>query len=215
MACEQCSHQHEIMYSIHIPGKSLSFSQYVWGTRLAHASVSVERPRPDKFRKLLITICLVSMITFILLLISDSQYQFVLYVWNINDDAGDYLFRLHNAEVIAIFLVCYIVGVLTIRLSLLWRQRRWLHKTYESSDIIRNGYYLQLTEKGLLWNDGSNKCVQSFLTWNKVRGIKNHENMDYIDLGIQGFLWIAVESEAFKRREVIAFIQERVARQYH
>lgn len=210
MIPEQPAGQDGVLFSMNIPGQSLSFSQYLWGARLVRSLLPERRRRLGRIPAFLITTLAMWLIFALVASLSDGHYQFRLSAWSRSDEVGDYLFRFRNSAVISVFLGCYIVGILTIRLLYRRAQRRWYRIFYVANDAIRSGYCLQLTEQGIRWMDHPNQNFRAFIAWNKVKGIESHGNMDYLDLGLLGFLWIPTDLDDYPRAQVFACIEQHL-----
>ncbi|HGU6634657.1 TPA: hypothetical protein ACWZU0_000175 [Klebsiella oxytoca] len=210
MIPEQPARQDGVPLTFYIPGQCLSFSQYLWGARLARLALPERRRRLAPVPAFLISTLIMWLIFAFFASLSDGHYQFRLSAWSISDGAGEYLFRLRNSKVIAVFLGCYIVGVLTIRLLYRRFQRCWSRRFYDANGAIRSGYCLQLWEEGVSWMDHSNQNYRAFLAWRHVKGIVTHGKMDYLDLGTLGFLWIPVDLDAYPRAQVFRFIERHM-----
>ena len=208
MINEQSANQDGVLFSINVPGQSLSFSQYLWGAKLVRLSLPEGRRRLGRIPTFLIATLVMWLIFAFTASLSDGQYKFLLLARTLNQVDGEYLFKLRNSAVISVFLGCYITGVVTIRLLYRLHQRRWFRKFYDANDAIQSGYCLQLMAQGVRWMDSDKQTFRAFVAWNKVRGVENHNDMDYLDLGTLGFLWIPTNLAEYPRAQVRAFIKQ-------
>ena len=166
--------------------------------------------RLGRMPKYLITAFFIWLVFALFASLIDGRYQFRLSAWSLID--GEYFFKLRNSEVISALIGCYIIGVLTIRLLYRTHQRRWNRKFYDANKSVKNGYCLQLTEKGICWMDPDKQDFWFFLPWHKIRGVENNQEMDYLDLGTLGFLWIPTNLAEYPREQVLAFIDKHQCR---
>ncbi|MTH44693.1 hypothetical protein [Intestinirhabdus alba] len=200
----------DVSFTLNIPGHSLSFAQYLWGARLLRLSLPERRRRFGGMPVFLISAFAIWLIFALLISAIDGHYQFRLSAWALNHEAGGYLFRLRNTEVISVFVGCYTAGVLITRLFFNRQQRRWCRSLYDANEAIRYGYCLQLTEQGAGWTACGRQSFRVFVTWDKVKAVKSKGNIDYLDLGTLGFLWLPADMADYPRPQVLAFIEQHL-----
>ncbi|MDM3255156.1 hypothetical protein OGW12_09565 [Citrobacter sp. Cf077] len=193
-------HQKQALFSVSVPGGSLSFAQYLWGGRLALRWLPAHHRRLEK---LLIWLCIAVVLCCISYFL--GTYKVVFRSWS--RETGEYLFKLQGEGVIFICLGCYILGILVARLLFANYSRRSHHSFYESNSGIHSGYNLQITDSGISWSVDD---YYSFVAWERLKGVTTHDGIDYYDLGTLGFLWIPAALADYPRTSMREFINKKL-----
>lgn len=170
-----------------IPVGSLSFKDYMQGCRLAWRSA---RKRRYWVSPLLIGVA--SGLAFCFLYYLVCEYLFVMKGFNLFfsgwfDSAEEAEFRVFNARILLIFIYTFFMGYF-VRFVLQRLVNKKNHRRiYLANDSIREGYSLELTDKGIRC---ANRLAGSHISWQKVRGVTSSGEMDFILIGSGMFLWI-------------------------
>lgn len=197
--------QERVLFSINIPGQSLSFAQYQCGISLVWLSLPKRCQRLGRVPFLALTLLAFGLWVACSVLVRGDYYQLTLLAWAPNDECGDHLFELNNMVVIALLMGCCIVGALSARYIAVWRHRLFMRAFYDGMPQL--GYCLKVTELGIHWVNDHMSC---YATWDLVKGVVSRGEIDYIHLGSRGFLWIPADLPDYPREQMLEFIKKHL-----
>lgn len=197
-----------VRFSISVPANSLSFADYLRGSRLTRSAMA-ERRRLGRLPLFIITVFVAWLLLAFLVSFYNGKYQLRIIGWASDGQKDDYLFFLYNTEALSLLVACYIAGAVMVRISATRHLKRWARLLYTTNDAIRHGYLLELTDRGIKCIHADN-CSTLFLAWSKVTALHSGDNHDYIIMGASGFLWIPVTLPDYPREEISAFIKQHL-----
>lgn len=190
-----------VRYSVNIPAGCLSFKHYTWASSLVRRHL----PRRPAWLVWMKKILIFSGILFIFYFVN-SHYHLAVSVWRIG--AEHYSVRIRNNNVLTFFLTIFILGSIFTRIMF---HRYFIHVRrgfFAVSEFVLHGYYLELTYSGVQWKSNNG---YAFIPWSKTKGILSDGHNDYIDLGIQGFLWIPINLPGYPRKALLDFCHQQIA----
>lgn len=120
---------------------------------------------------------------------------------------GD-LFYFTGSGAISVFLYSFIFGMVALYLFNLRQDILLNKKFYLENDLIRNGYQLEIGERGIRY---STRSGGSYLHWQDVKSVVRCKSVDILSLDSMQFLWLPLElADKNYREDILSFIEDRI-----
>lgn len=202
--------QDDVRFSINVPAQSLSFEHYLRGLGFCRATLPETRRRFGRLPLFIITAFFMWLVIALAVSLFNGNFHFRFMGWVADDTTDDYLFYFRDGAALSLLVLCYIAGVLTVKITMTRRYRQWSRRYYEVNDANRYGYSLELTNEGVRWTHADNHASHAFMAWSKVTSVMSDGTLDYIVMGPAGFLWIPIHLPDYPQEKVIAFIKQHL-----